>query len=370
MRLRKRTTRGLAALGVLALLLAACGEDGESVDDADTDEASAEDVDTEEATEEEAEGEEAAAGETVTLDFSTQSVPDDHHTRAIYEFADLVEEATDGRLTITVHDSGSLMDQNTEQDAIQRGDVDMVYTSPQWLEGQVPEVGIVGVPYLIEDVDHLYAVHDSDVGQELYDLVVQEVGIRPLTSMYLGARHLNLTDSVDRVETPADLAGVNLRVPDADAWIEMGEALGANPTPVAFGELYLALETGTVDGQDNPLSTTMNAAFYEVTSQVALSNHLINDVWPTINEDVWQSLDEELQQAIVDAWAEARTFGTDIALDTEAEAVAFFESEGLEVYEPDVDAFREHVLDIYLSDDARVSQWIDGMADRIQELAG
>lgn len=350
----KKTATQIALIGALGLVLSACSGEAEVAPTAEE--------------QDESQQEQAAQVEVITLDFSTQSVPGDHHTQAIYEFADLVSEATDGQLEITVHDSGSLMDQNTEQDAIQRGDVDMVFTSPQWIQGQVPEVGLLGVPYMVKDVDHLYAIHDSEIGQEIYSLVVDELGIRPLTSMYLGARQLNLAESVNRVETPEDLAGVNLRVPDADAWIEMGTALGANPTPVAFSELYLALETGTVDGQDNPLSTTINAAFYEVTGQVALSNHLVNDVWPTINEDTWQSLDADLQAAVIDAWAEARTLGTAIALENEAEAVAFLESEGLEVYTPDVEAFREHVLEIYLGDEERTSQWIDGMLERVQEL--
>jgi len=351
MKVSKKTTAKIAWVGAIGLLLSACASETQTAPTTG------------------GQGEQSAAVEVITLDFSTQSVPGDHHTQAIYKFAELVAESTDGRLQITVHDSGSLMDQNTEQDAIQRGDVDMVYTSPQWIESQVPAVGLLGVPYMIKDLDHLYAIHDSDIGQEIYDLVVEELGIRPLTSMYLGARQLNLSSSVKRIETPADLAGVNLRVPDADAWIQMGRALGANPTPVAFSELYLALETGTVDGQDNPLSTTINAAFYEVTGQVALSNHLINDVWPTINEAKWQSLDAELQAAIVDAWEEARAFGTAIALENEANAVAFLESEGLEVYTPDVNAFREHVLAIYLGDEDRVAQWIDGMLERVQALS-
>lgn len=350
-RISKKITTRIALLGTMGVLLSACASEAAVAPTSESSE------------------QPAAQVEVITLDFSTQSVPDDHHTQAIYKFAELVSEATDGRLEITVHDSGSLMDQNTEQDAIQRGDVDMVYTSPQWIAGQVPAVGLVGVPYMIKDLDHLYAVHDSEIGEELYALVVEELGIRPLTSMYLGARQLNLSASVNRIETPDDLAGVNLRVPDADSWIEMGKALGANPTPVAFSELYLALETGTVDGQDNPLATTINAAFYEVTGQIALTNHLINDVWPTINEAKWQSLDAELQTAIIEAWVEARAFGTAIALENEGAAVAFLEEAGLEVYTPDVDAFREHVLAIYLGDAARTSQWIDGMLEKVQALA-
>jgi TRAP-type transport system periplasmic protein len=371
----KRRLNLWMALGlVLMLLLAACGngdtDDTEldGVDDAspadteddadDADDADAEDAD-----------EPAAAGEELTLRFSTASVPDDHHTQAIYRFAEEVAERTDGRVEIEVHDSGSLYDQTTEQTALLRGDLDMAYASPQWVAEQVPAASITGVPYMIDDVDHLYAVMDGDVGQELFDLVVDEAGIRPLTSLYLGTRQLNLRDIGREVQTPEDLNGVALRVPDAEAWIKMGQALGANPTPVAFGELYLALETGTVDGQDNPLPTTRSAGFFEVTDQIVLTGHLVNDVWPTINEDVWQGLDAETQAVIEESWLVARDFATEIALEAEAELVEFFEAEGLTVYEPDRDAFRDHVLGEYLDDEAVTSQWIDGMYEQIRDLA-
>jgi tripartite ATP-independent transporter DctP family solute receptor len=310
------------------------------------------------------------AQEPVTLQFSTQSVPDDHHTKAIYKFEELVEAASDGSIQVEVFDSGSLFDQNAEQTALLRGDIAMAYTSSQWLSERVPAASIVGVPYMITDVDHLYAVMDSQVGQDIFAAAVAEAGVRPLTSLYLGTRQLNLTDKVGKVMTPADLEGVKLRVPDSPSWIAMGEAIGANPTPVAFGELYLALQTGTVDGQDNPLPTDYNAKFYEVTDQIVLTGHLVNDVWPTINEEVWQSLSEEQQGLVTDAWLEARDYATDIALQAEADLVAFFEGEGLEVYEPDREAFRTHVLDELLGNEELTSTFMDGHYEIIQELAG
>ena len=311
----------------------------------------------------------AVAQDSVTLKFSTQSVPDDHHTKAIYKFEELVEAASDGSIQVDVFDSGSLFDQNAEQTALLRGDLDMAYTSSQWLSERVPAASIVGVPYMITDVDHLYAVMDSQVGQDIFAAAVAEAGVRPLTSLYLGTRQLNLKD-VGTIMTPADLEGVKLRVPDSPSWIAMGEALGANPTPIAFGELYLALQTGTVDGQDNPLPTDFNAKFYEVTDQIVLTGHLVNDVWPTINEEVWQSLSEEQQSLVTEAWLEARDYATDIALQAEADLVSFFEEEGLEVYEPDRDAFRTHVLDELLSNEELTSTFTDGHYDIIQELAG
>ena len=311
----------------------------------------------------------ALAQEPVTLQFSTQSVPDDHHTKAIYKFEELVEAASDGSIAVEVFDSGSLFDQNAEQTALLRGDIAMAYTSSQWLSERVPAASIVGVPYMITDVDHLYAVMDSQVGQDIFAAAVAEAGVRPLTSLYLGTRQLNLKD-VGTIMTPADLEGVKLRVPDSPSWIAMGEALGANPTPIAFGELYLALQTGTVDGQDNPLPTNFNAKFYEVTDQIVLTGHLVNDVWPTINEEVWQSLTADQQDQVTEAWLEARDYATDIALQAEADLVSFFEGEGLEVYEPDRDAFRTHVLDELLSNEELTSTFTEGHYDIIQELAG
>jgi len=311
----------------------------------------------------------AVAQEPVVLRFSTQSVPDDHHTKAIYKFEELVEASSDGSIEVEVFDSGSLFDQNAEQTALLRGDIAMAYTSSQWLSERVPAASIVGVPYMISDVDHLYAVMDGQVGQDIFAAAVTEAGVRPLTSLYLGTRQLNLKD-VGTIMTPADLEGVKLRVPDSPSWIAMGEALGANPTPIAFGELYLALQTGTVDGQDNPLPTNFNAKFYEVTDQIVLTNHLVNDVWPTVNEEVWQSLSEDQQNLVTDAWLEARDYATDIALQAEADLVSFFEGEGLEVYEPDRDAFRTHVLDELLSNEELTSTFTEGHFDIIEELAG
>ena len=311
---------------------------------------------------------EGNAAETFTLRFSCSCVPTDFHTQAIYTFEEEVEAATDGRLEVEVFDSASLYDQTAEQTALLRGDLEMAYASPQWVAEQVPAAGITGVPYLIEDVDHLYSVMDGEIGQQIFDIVTEEAGIRPILSLYLGTRELNLTDIGRKVMTPEDLAGVKLRVPDADSWIKMGEALGANPAPLAFSELYLALQTGTVEGQDNPLPTTQNAKFYEVTSQVVLTDHMVNDVWPTVNEEFWQTLPADIQTAVVEAWGVARDEATVATVEAEATATTFLEEQGLEVYEPDVPAFREFVLDQYLTDPSMTSVWVPGMLEQIQAL--
>jgi len=310
----------------------------------------------------------AAEEEEIVLQFSTASVPEDHHTQAIHVFADEVERLTGGSVKVEVFDSASLYDQTTEQTALLRGDLAMAYVSSQWLAERVPAASILTVPYMIQDIDHLYAVMDGRVGQEIFQLAVEQAEVRPITTLILGTRNLNLVDLGRRVMTPEDLAGVKLRVPDSPAWVRMGEALGANPTPIAFNEIYLALQTGTVDGQDNPCSLTRNGAFHEVSASYVLTGHVVNDVWPAISEKWWQQLSPTQQQAVVDAWMVARDEATSLQQDLEQECLEFLESEGLDVYVPDVEAFRNHVLDEFLGDESLTSTWIEGHFDIIQEL--
>ena len=309
----------------------------------------------------------SASGD-VKLRFSTSSTPAQHHTKAAQRFAELVDEYSSGSVKVQVFDSGSLYDQMSEQTALLRGSLDMAYSAPNWVAERVPEASIVSVPYLIDDLDHLYAVMDGEVGQQIYDATIEKAKIRPLTSLYLGTRQLNLVKKVDKVMKPADLKGVKLRVPDAPSWIKMGRAMGANPTPVAFNELYLALQTGTVEGQENPLPTTIDAKFQEVTSQVSLTGHLVDFVMPTINEEVWNGLSVEQQEAIQKAWDEARDYGTDLIVKQESEAIQNLKKDGLDVYEPDREAFRDEVLPKYLDDSKLTSHWSDGALDTIEKL--
>lgn len=292
----------------------------------------------------------ASDSATTTLRFSTILPPDDHAVKALNAFAAQVEDESNGSLSIDVHDSGSLYDQGQAIDAVQRGDLDMTYIGPQEIQEQVPVAGLVTIPYMIDGANHLYEVMDGDVGQAIFDATVEEVGIRPLTTVYVGTRQLNLRDIGRRIIEPEDLAGVKLRVPDQDSWIYMAQALGADPVPIAFGELYLALQTGTVDAQETALPLTASSKLQEVTSQVSLTSHVVTDYWPTINEEVWQDLSDEHQDIIEGAWLSAREQAADDVLAQESELVEQFTAEGLDVYEPDVEAFRDRVQGIYLND--------------------
>lgn len=265
--------------------------------------------------------------------------------------------------------NATLFAQGTELEAISRGNLEMSITSAQELAQFFPEFSIFTAGYVHQDAAHQVAVFNDALFEPFHQTVIDELGVRLLSVMYLGQRQVNLRQTREELDvmTPADLAGVNLRMPGTDAWQFLGSALGAAPTPMAFTEVYTALSTGAVDGQDNPLPTVVDARFYEVTNQIVLTSHLVDLNYIAISEAVFQALTPEQQaavQAAADAAAEA---GRVRQLELEGELVAFLEGEGLEVYEPDVAAFREAVQSAYLGSEF-AETWPEGVLDQINAL--
>jgi TRAP-type C4-dicarboxylate transport system substrate-binding protein len=187
--------------------------------------------------------------------------------------------------------------------------------------------------------------------------------------MYLGRRHVNLRQCRDEldVQTPADLAGVNLRMPGTDAWQFLGAALGAAPTPLAFSEVYTALSTGAIDGQDNPLPTVVDRKFYEVTCQIALTSHLVDLNYIAISAEVFNNLTPEQQLIVQRAADAAASVGRLRQLEQENNLAAFIEENGVEVYNPDRAAFREHVQAQYVGSEFAAS-WPEGVLEQINAL--
>ena len=265
--------------------------------------------------------------------------------------------------------NGTLFAQGTELEAISRGNLEMTITSAQELGQFFPEFSIFTAGYVHRDAAHQVAVFDDPLMEPFLQRVEDELGVKLLSVMYLGRRQVNLRQPREELEvvTPDDLAGVNLRMPGTDSWQFLGRALGASPTPMAFTEVYTALQTGAVDGQDNPLPTVVDARFYEVTGQIILTSHLVDLNYIAISKALWDSMtpeQQEIVQAAADAAAES---GRQAQLRLEDELVAFLEEQGMEIYEPDVAAFRDHVQAMYL-DSEFAATWPEGVLERINEL--
>jgi tripartite ATP-independent transporter DctP family solute receptor len=280
-------------------------------------------------------------------------------------FAEIAAEVSD-QFDLQVFNGATLVKQGTEMTSIQRGNLEMGLIAPQTISEQIPEWSILTSAYLFNDADHLKATFESEVGAQLLALT-EEAGIHVLAPVYFGTRQVNLAPEKE-IMKPEDLSGVTLRMPGGDAWQFLGESIGANPTPLAYAEVYTALQTGAIDGQDNPLPNDYNMKFYEVTSQIVLTGHLVGFDVLAISAELWNGFTPEQQEALQSAVDTAIDKSTQRHIDREVELIQFFKDEGLKVYEPDRIAFRDFAQKKYLESDFAQS-WPDGMIDAINALA-
>ena len=304
----------------------------------------------------------ARAQAPTALRFSAVFSDQDVRAEMMKRFAEDIK----GDFTLQTYFGGTLFKQGTELVALQRGNLEMGNIAPQDISNQVPAWSIVTSAYLFRDADHLAKVFASDVGQQLKKMAEDQLGIRILGPTYFGVRHVGLKPK-KKINTPADLAGIKLRMPGGDAWQFLGQSLGANPTPMAYAEVYTGLQSGAIDGQDNPLPNVENMKFYEVQSQVVLTSHLVGFDLLTVSNKVWSAMTPQKQQAFQAAADKAIAWSTQQHLKKEGELADFFKSKGLEVYTPDVKAFREFAQKKYLASDLAKS-WPAGMLEKINAL--
>lgn len=196
----------------------------------------------------------ALAQSKTPLRISSPAVPDDWHGKMWTVFKDHLDKSAPGEFDVQINLNATLFKQGTEPAAMARGNLELAAISAQDIAKILPEYSIYTAGYLIRDPDHQQKVFNGPIGAEMYKAVAEKMDVQILGVGYLGSRQVNLRD-VKPVKTPADLKGVKLRMPSSKEWLFLGEALGATPTPLAFGEVYLGLKTGTIDGQDNPLPT-------------------------------------------------------------------------------------------------------------------
>jgi tripartite ATP-independent transporter DctP family solute receptor len=300
------------------------------------------------------------------LRISTPAVPDDWHVKMLYVFRDDLAKSAPGRFEVQVHHSGTLFRQGAEVVAMQRGNLEMALLSMQDIARQLPEYSIFTAGYLIRDPAHLRKVWGGPIGDEARRRIAQEMGIELLQVVYLGTRELGLREPRP-VKTPADLAGVKLRMPGSKEWLFLGQALGASATPLAFTEVYLGLKTGTIDAQDNPLPTLKSAKFYEVTKQIVLTGHLVDSLQLSISAKTWGALPASDRDAVRKAAAAAAKYNDENRAREEKELIEFFRGQGIAVGTPDVESFRKTVQAAYLKSEY-AQKWPRGLLERINAV--
>ncbi len=285
-------------------------------------------------------------------------------SKGLQAFKANLDKNAAGQFDVQIHYNGTLFGQGTEIEAMQRGNLEVGMVSPQDIAALIPEYSVFTTGYLMRDPAHLDAVYDGDIGAEYKARIEKEVGITLVKSQYLGTRHVILREAKD-VNGPADLAGLKLRMPGSEAWQFLGNALGANATPLAFEEVYLAMQTGTIDGLENPLPDAMAAKFFEVSKQIVLTSHMVANTFFAVASEYWNGLSDAERAALTAAEIEGKKVNDDGVIATEKDAAGFMESKGLKVTTPDVNAFRTKVLDAFVNSDFS-KNWPAGMLDRIK----
>jgi TRAP-type transport system periplasmic protein len=265
-----------------------------------------------------------------------------------------------------LHLNSTLFRQGTELVALQRDNLEMGNIAPQDISKQVPAWSLLTSAYLFRDANHLNAFFASDLGAQMKKMVEDQVKVKILGPTFFGTRHVGLKGK-KKITVPADLAGVKLRMPPGDTWQMLGKSLGANPTPMAYAETYTGMQTGAIDGQDNPLPNVQNMKFYEVMNQIVLTSHLVAFDLLTVNMKTWTGMTPAKQRSFQAAADKAIAWSTAEHTKREAELADTFRKAGLEVYTPNIAAFRDHAQKMYLaSDDAKT--WPAGMLDKINAM--
>ncbi len=303
----------------------------------------------------------AVAQSKTKLKFSGAFTENDLRAQAYKEFAAAVKDEFD----FEPYWGNTLFKQGAELVALQRDNLDLCNLAPADISKQIPAWSLLTSAFLFRDAAHMTKVFKSDIGKEFIKMAKDQLGIQIFTPVYFGSRSVNLKPD-KKINTPADMAGIKLRMPPGEFWQFLGESLGANPTPVAYAELYTALQNGTVDGQDNPVVASKLMKFDEVTTQFVLTRHVIAYDVMCMRSKIWDKM-SAAQQAKFQAAADKMSADNIKRFDAqEVETLEYFKKEGKKVYEPDVKAFRSFAQKKYV--DKYGKDWPKGALEKINAI--
>ncbi|MDW7677998.1 MAG: TRAP transporter substrate-binding protein, partial [Bacillota bacterium] len=242
------------------------------------------------------------------------NAPDHYYQWGLEYFAERVAEKTDGRVEILVFPADQLGGQRQEVEGLMIGTHDMVLVSTMVLSNFEPAIGAFDLPFLFSNREHAFKVLDGEIGDEVA-AKFEDQGIKLLAYWENGYRYI--TNSVRPIVVPEDVRGLKIRVPESPVFLSTFTAMGAAATPMAFGEVFSALQLGTVDGQENPAGHVIHNAFYEVQDYISLTGHFYTAQPLAMSKDLYDSLPADIQQAIVEAAIEARDYERQLSVESE-----------------------------------------------------
>lgn len=284
-----------------------------------------------------------AAQAQTTLRFANTLAPTDTHNVAARQMAENLKDKTGGKLSMTVHPAGSLGNDGAILDGVRLGSIELGLTGNPFFTQLAPRLNVMDLPFLFRDVAHAHKVMDGPIGAELLkDL--EKHGMKGLAFWEIGFRHV--TNSKRPIRTPEDLKGIKIRTTPNKAHMEAFRLLGANPAPMAFSELYLALQNGTVDAQENPVNNIHDNRMYEVQKHMSFTRHAYTASIIVMNLDRFKALPADQQQAVLDAAREAALYQRKVNAEMEGGNLDRIKAAGVQVIENvDTEPFRKLVAE-------------------------
>ncbi|TFJ92221.1 TRAP transporter substrate-binding protein [Lentibacillus salicampi] len=259
------------------------------------------------------------------------------------KFAELVGEKTNGSVQVEIYPSSTLGSDRDLVEGMQIGSVDFALVAGVMSNFHQP-YALLELPYMFQDLEHLESFLYGDAGEQLQADTLQKTGVRGLEFWIRGPRQLTTNKLV---ESPADLEGIKIRTPNIEASVEGWTAMGANPTPMNFSEVYSSLQTGVIDAQENPVSFSTNAQIQEVQDYLVKTNHVYGYVQLLMSDKTYQKLNSSEQQAVEEAALEARQYQNELVFQEEEEALQVMKDAGVEVVEVDTAPFEELVQPVH-----------------------
>jgi tripartite ATP-independent transporter DctP family solute receptor len=283
------------------------------------------------------------------------------HKEAVWA-ADEIAKRTNGKYQIDVFPASALGNEQQIHQALPLGTIDMAYIGASFIGALYKPFSIVNAPYMWRDFDHWKAYSQSPILTELTDGYFKETKNKIVALTYYGARH---TTANKAIQTPADMKGMKLRVPQAPMYMMYARAVGANATPIAFAEVYLALQNKTVDGQENPLPTIQAKKFYEVQSHISLTGHILDNLTTVVGAQLWNKLSDSEKGVFEAVYKEAAARAGASIRESEQKLVDWFRQQGVQVVQPDLKAFREAGVKVH-NDASAGAVWSRELYDRLQ----
>ncbi|KRR05274.1 ABC transporter substrate-binding protein [Bradyrhizobium valentinum] len=290
-------------------------------------------------------------------------VTEPYHTEALWAASE-IKKRTNGKYDIEVFPASRLGNENQLNEGLGLGAVDIVYVGINFVAATYKPLGITGAPFMLRDFDHWKAYRASKLFAELVKGYDDKTRHKIVALTYYGQRHVSANK---RISKPEDMKGMSLRVPPAPLFLMFTKSVGASATPIAFSDVYNALQQGLVDGQENPLPTIMAKKFYEVQRHIVLTGHITESMVTVVGGHVWNKLTPDEQKLFADTLKEAAAKATEAIEASERVLAGEFKKLGMSVVEPDREAFRKAAIPLH--NDASVGAgWTRAQYDELQAL--